>query len=363
MDNKKTALYDKHVALGAKMVPFAGYEMPLKYGSEIDEHNTVRNGVGVFDVSHMGEFMIRGPHALELIQKVTSNDASKLTPGKAQYSCLPNDKGGIVDDLLVYMMKEEEYMLVVNASNIQKDWDGISEHNEARAEMENISDNITLLAVQGPKAVHVLNKLTSLSLEEMGFYTFAKGNIANITDGAIISATGYTGSGGFEIYMYNEYSSAIWDAIFDAGQEEGIKPVGLAARDTLRLEMGYCLYGNDLDDKTSPIEAGLGWITKLTKDFISADLFKKQKEEGVSQKLTGIKLIGRGIPRHGYELYSPEDEHIGHVTSGTMSPSLGYGIGLGYIKSDFSKPGTEIYVLIRNKKIKAEVTRPPFYKP
>jgi len=363
MDTKKTALYDKHIALGAKMVPFAGYEMPLKYGSEIEEHNTVRNGVGVFDVSHMGEFMIRGPHALELIQKVTSNDASKLIPGKAQYSCLPNQQGGIVDDLLVYKMKEEEYMLVVNASNIQKDWDWISNHNQEGAEMENISDDITLLAIQGPKAIHVLNKLTSLQLEEMSFYTFDKGNIANITDGAIISATGYTGSGGFEIYMYNKYSADVWDAIFDAGQEEGIKPVGLAARDTLRLEMGYCLYGNDLDDKTSPIEAGLGWITKLTKDFISADLFKKQKEEGVSQKLVGIKMIERGIPRHGYEIYSLENEQIGYITSGTMSPSLSIGIGLGYIKSDFVKPGTEITISIRNKKIKAEVTRPPFYKP
>ncbi len=363
MDIKKTALYDKHVALGAKIVSFAGYEMPLNYESQIVEHNTVRNGVGVFDVSHMGEFMISGPHALELIQKVTSNDASKLFPGKAQYSCLPNDQGGIVDDLLVYMIKEEEYMLVVNGSNIQKDWDWICDHNQIEAEMENISDNITLLAVQGPKAMQVLNKLTTLPLEEMGFYTFAKGNIAKITDGAIISATGYTGSGGFEVYIYNEYASATWDAIFDAGQEEGIKPVGLAARDTLRLEMGFCLYGNDLDDKTSPIEAGLGWITKFTKDFVSADLFKKQKEEGVSRKLVGFKMIGRGIPRHGYELLNMNNEHIGHVTSGTMSPSLGFGIGLGYIKSDFAKPGTEISVLIRNKKIKAKLTRPPFYKP
>ena len=363
MDTKKTALYNKHVALGAKIVSFAGYEMPLKYDSQIIEHNTVRNGVGVFDVSHMGEFMIRGPHALELIQKVTSNDASKLIPGKAQYSCLPNDQGGIVDDLLVYMIKEKEYMLVVNGANIQKDWNWISDHNQIEAEMENISDDITLLAIQGPKAIHVLNKLTSLPLEEMGYYTFSKGNILKITDGAIISATGYTGSGGFEIYIYNEYASAIWDAIFDAGQKEGIKPIGLAARDTLRLEMGFCLYGNDLDDKTSPIEAGLGWITKLTKDFTSADLFKKQKREGVSQKLVGFKMIGRGIPRHGYELYNTEDEHIGHVTSGTMSPSLGFGIGMGYVKTDFAKPGTKISILIRNKKITAEITRPPFYKP
>ncbi len=362
MELKRTALYDKHVALGARIVPFAGYEMPLKYGSEIEEHLNVRNGVGVFDVSHMGEFMIRGPHALELIQKITTNDASKLFPGKVQYSCLPNEKGGIIDDLLVYMTREEEYMLVVNAANIQKDWDWISSHNQAGAEMENISDNITLLAVQGPKAIDVLKKLTSLSLDEMSYYTFSKGNISGITDGAIISATGYTGSGGFEVYMYNEFAGDIWDALFEAGKEEGIKPAGLAARDTLRLEMGYCLYGNDIDDGTSPIEAGLGWITKFTKDFINADLFRKQKEEGVKRKLTGFKLTERGIPRPGYQLYNSGDEKIGHVTSGTMSPLLHEGIGLGYLKTEYAKPGTEIYVMIRNKKVKAEVVRPPFVK-
>ncbi len=363
MELKRTALYDKHVTLGARIVPFAGYEMPLKYGSEIEEHLNVRNGVGVFDVSHMGEFMIRGPHALELIQKVTTNDASKLYPGKAQYSCLPNEKGGIVDDLLVYMIGNEEYMLVVNAANIEKDWNWISSHNQAGAEMENISDRITLLAVQGPKAIDVLKKLTDLDLDSMGYYTFSKSNIGGITDGAIISATGYTGSGGFELYMYNEFAPDIWDALFNAGKEEGIKPAGLAARDTLRLEMGFCLYGNDIDDTTSPIEAGLGWITKFSKDFISSGLFKKQKEEGVAKKLTGFKMKERGIPRQGYELYNTENKKIGHVTSGTMSPSLHQGIGLGYVKTEFATPGTEIYVMIRDKKIKAEVVRPPFYKP
>lgn len=363
MDLKKTALYDKHVALGAKIVPFAGYEMPLKYGSEIEEHLTIRNGVGVFDVSHMGEFMIRGPHALELIQKVTSNDASKLFPGKVQYSCLPNEQGGIVDDLLVYMIRDEEYMLVVNAANIQKDWDWISGYNQTGAHIENISDNITLLAVQGPKAINVLNKLTTLPLEEMGYYTFSKGNIKDITDGAIVSATGYTGSGGFELYMYNEFAPDIWDALFKAGKDEGIKPIGLAARDTLRLEMGFCLYGNDIDDTTSPIEAGLGWITKFTKDFINADFLRKQKEVGVDRKLAGFKMIDRGIPRRGYEIYNVNAEKIGHVTSGTMSPSLGQGIGLGYVGAEYAKSGTEIYIQVRNKKIKAEVARPPFYKP
>jgi aminomethyltransferase len=261
------------------------------------------------------------------------------------------------------MVRDEEYMLVVNAANIQKDWDWISGYNQTGAQMENISDNITLLAVQGPKAINVLSKLTTLPLEEMGYYTFAKGNINDITDGAIVSATGYTGSGGFELYMYNEFASDIWDALFEAGKEEGIKPVGLAARDTLRLEMGFCLYGNDIDDTTSPIEAGLGWITKFTKDFINADFLRKQKEAGTNRKLAGFKMIDRGIPRHGYEIYNANEEKIGHVTSGTISPSLGQGIGLGYVSAEYAKSGTEIYIQIRNKKIKAEVARPPFYKP
>ncbi len=359
---KKTALYDKHVTLGAKMVPFAGFEMPVNYGSQIEEHHAVRKSVGMFDVSHMGEFIVKGPYALDLIQKVSSNDAAKLTPGRVQYSCMPNDKGGIVDDLLVYMLKSGEYMLVVNASNIEKDWEWIRNHNDMEAELDNISDNISLLAVQGPNAIHVIQKLTKLNLSEIPYYHFGVGNISDITDGIIISATGYTGAGGFEIYMYNEYAPAVWDAIMEAGQEYDIKPAGLGARDTLRLEMGFALYGNDIDDTTSPIEAGLGWITKFTKDFINSDFLKKQKEEGPERRLVGFEMVEKGIPRHGYDLLNEKGEKIGHVTSGTMSPSLGIGIGMGYVQSEYAKLGTELLVAVRNRRLKARVVRPPFYK-
>ena len=303
---------------------------------------------------------VRGPKALHLIQKVSSNDAAKLFPGKVQYSCLPNEQGGIVDDLLVYMLKDEEYMLVVNASNIQKDWDWINTHNTAGAEMENISDDISLIAVQGPKALQALQKITKADLAKMEYYTSARGNISDITDDAIISATGYTGAGGFEVYVPNKYAKATWDAIFEAGGEFDIKPAGLGARDTLRLEMGFCLYGNDIDDTTSPLEAGLGWVTKFSKDFVNSEFLKVQKEKGISRKLTGFKMLDKGIPRHGYELLDASENKIGEVTSGTMSPTLGYGIGLGYMGTDIAKPGTQIFVQVRNRMLKAEVVKPPF---
>lgn len=359
---KKTALYDKHIALGAKMVPFAGYEMPVRYNSEIEEHHAVRKSVGIFDVSHMGEFLVKGPRALDLIQKISSNDASKLTEGKVQYSCMPNADGGIVDDLLVYMLKQEEYMLVVNASNIQKDWDWIEENNSMGAEMENISDNISLLAVQGPNAEKVLQKLTGVDLSSLPYYTFTTGNIGAITGGVIISATGYTGAGGFEVYVYNEFAAQVWDEIMITGAEYDIKPAGLASRDTLRLEMGFALYGNDIDDTTSPIEAGLGWITKFTKDFVSSETFMKQKEDGPQKKLIAFKMEDRGIPRSAYEIQNAQEEIIGNVTSGTMSPSLGIGIGMGYVKTEYSKVDTEIQIAIRNRKLKAKVIKLPFYK-
>ena len=359
---KKTALYEKHAALGAKLVPFAGYEMPVRYGSEIEEHHAVRKSVGIFDVSHMGEFLVKGPNALELIQKVSSNDASKLEVGKVQYSCMPNATGGIVDDLLVYMLKPEEYMLVVNASNIQKDWDWISHNNEMNAELENISDNVSLLAVQGPKAQQLIQKLTKTDLSSLSYYTFSKGNIGAITDGAIISATGYTGSGGFEIYVYNEFAAQVWDEIMKAGEEFGIKPAGLGARDTLRLEMGFALYGNDIDDNTSPIEAGLGWITKFTKNFVNAENLKKQKEEGPGRKLVGFLMEEKGIPRSGYEIMNEKEEIIGHVTSGSMAPSLGIGIGMGYVKSSYAAKDTEIFIAVRKRKLKAKVAKLPLYK-
>lgn len=359
---KKTALYDKHIALNAKMVPFAGYEMPVRYGSEIEEHHAVRKSVGMFDVSHMGEFLIRGPHALELIQKVTSNDASRLEVGKVQYSCFPNDQGGIVDDLLVYQLKEHEYMLVVNASNIQKDWDWITRHNDMGAEMENISDKTSLLAVQGPKAIDVIQKLTTVDLKSLKYYTFSKGNFGDITDGVVISATGYTGSGGFEIYIYNEFAAQAWEAIMTAGKEFDIKPAGLGSRDTLRLEMGYALYGNDIDDTTSPIEAGLAWITKFTKEFTNSENLKKQKEEGPTKRLIGFQMEEKGIPRSGYEILNQNEAVIGRVTSGSMSPSLGFGIGMGYLESKFASNDTEILIAVRNKKLKAKVAKLPFYK-
>ena len=358
---KRTALYNKHIDLGAKMVPFAGYEMPVQYTGVKEEHLTVRSGVGMFDVSHMGEFYVKGDKALDLLQKVTTNDVSKLVPGKIQYSCLPNGKGGIVDDLLVYCISETEYLLVVNASNIEKDWNWIKSNNTMGATMENESDSISLFAVQGPNTNKALQSLTDVNLDEMSYYTFNIGMFAGVED-VIISATGYTGSGGFEIYVKNKDAEKVWDAIMKAGEEQGLKPIGLAARDTLRLEMGFCLYGNDIDDTTSPIEAGLGWITKFTKDFIDKDLLLSQKENGTDRKLVAFNIIDRGIPRKDYRILDGEGNEIGVVTSGTQSPSLDKAIGLGYVKSAFKAPGSEIFIEVRNKSLKAEVTKLPFYK-
>ncbi|PTB95950.1 glycine cleavage system protein T [Marivirga lumbricoides] len=359
MELKKVALNDVHEQLGAKMVPFAGYNMPVSYSGLLEEHKTVREAVGIFDVSHMGEFLVKGPKALELIQKVSSNDASKLVLGKAQYAYLPNDIGGVVDDLLIYKVKEEEYLLVVNASNIEKDWEWISKQNETiGAEMKNISDDFSLFAVQGPKATEALQKLTSVDLSEIKFYTFKVGDFAGV-EYAIISATGYTGAGGFEIYLHNKDAGSVWNKIMEAGAEFGIQPIGLGARDTLRMEMGYCLYGNDIDDTTSPIEAGLGWVTKFTKDFINSEALKKQKEEGVKRKLVGFHMVERGIPRKDYEIVDADGKIIGRVTSGTQSPNLGHGIGLGYVDVAFAAPETEIYVAVRKNKIKAVVKKLP----
>ena len=358
---KTTALTDIHIKSGAKMVPFAGYHMPVTYAGINAEHETVRKAVGVFDVSHMGEFILKGEKALDLIQKVTTNDASKLYDGKVQYSCLPNENGGIVDDLLVYRMDEKTYMLVVNASNIEKDWDWISKYNAFGVEMKNISDRTSLLAVQGPKAAEALQSLTDVDLASMEYYTFKRSTFAGV-DNVIISATGYTGAGGFEIYFDNQHAETIWNAIFKAGEPFGIKPIGLAARDTLRLEMGFCLYGNDIDDTTSPLEAGLGWVTKFSKDFVNAEALKKQKEAGISKKLVGFEMIERGIPRHDYEIVDAEGNTIGKVTSGTQSPSLQKAVGLGYVENAFAKEGTEIHIKIRDQKIKAKVVKPPFYK-
>jgi len=358
---KKTAFFDFHEALGAKIVSFAGYEMPIEYSGINNEHMTVRNGVGVFDVSHMGEFWVKGPKAFDLVQKVTSNDVAALTVGQAQYSCFPNGKGGIVDDLLVYKYEEEKYLLVVNASNIDKDWAWVSEQNTMGAEIENASDAISQLAIQGPKATAVLQKLTEINLSEIEYYTFTTGAIAGAED-VIISNTGYTGSGGFELYMHNKDAATVWKAIFDAGKEEGILPIGLAARDTLRLEKGFCLYGNDIDDTTSSIEAGLGWITKLNEhnNFIDKEFLLKQKEEGVSRRLRGFELIDRGIPRKDYEIVNENDEVIGRVTSGTMSPMLQKGIGMGYLNKGYTKFDTEIFIKVRNRKLKAKVVKIPF---
>lgn len=358
---KEIALTNKHISLGAKMVPFAGYNMPVQYVGINAEHATVRQGVGVFDVSHMGEFILKGENALDLIQRVTSNDASKLYDGKIQYSCLPNETGGIVDDLLVYRIDEKTYMLVVNASNIEKDWNWIQQYNTNGVEMHNISDKTSLLAVQGPKAAEALQSLTDVDLASMEYYTFVKGQFAGV-DNVLISATGYTGAGGFEIYFDNDHADKIWDAIFEAGASLGIKPIGLGARDTLRLEMGFCLYGNDIDDTTSPIEAGLGWITKFTKAFTNSEALKAQKEAGVKSKLVGFEMIDRGIPRHDYEIVDAEGNVIGRVTSGTQSPSLQKAIGMGYVTKESSKEGTEIYISIRNNKLKAKVVKFPFYK-
>lgn len=356
---KTTALTEKHIKLGARMVPFAGYNMPLQYVGLSQEHHAVRNSVGVFDVSHMGEFIIRGNGALDLIQKISTNDASKLVPGKVQYSCMPNGKGGIVDDLLIYMMSDNVYMLVVNASNIDKDWQWISSNNTFGAEMMDISDKTTLLAVQGPKAIAALQSLTSVNLEEMKYYTFERGTFAGY-DNVIISATGYTGSGGFELYFDNAHADKIWDKIFKAGESEGIMAAGLGCRDTLRLEKGFCLYGNDIDDTTSPIEAGLGWVTKFTKNFIDSKAFEKQKENGVSRKLVGFKMEDRGIPRQHYKVMDAEGNEIGEVTSGTSSPSLKIGLGLAYVKTEFAKVDTEIFIEIRDKAAKAVVAKTPF---
>jgi aminomethyltransferase len=356
---KTTALTSVHQQLGAKMVPFAGYLMPVQYSGLIEEHNTVRNAVGVFDVSHMGEFLVRGKGALDLIQLVTSNDASKLVDGKVQYSCMPNEKGGIVDDLLVYRFNEELYMLVVNASNIDKDWNWISAHNTFEAVMENHSEDTALLAVQGPKALEAMQKLTSMPLVGMEYYTFQMGTFAGV-ENVIVSTTGYTGAGGCEIYMPNASAKKIWDAVMEAGAEFGIKPIGLGARDTLRLEMGFCLYGNDIDDTTSPIEAGLGWITKFTKQFVNYDAIKAHKENGTARRLVGFELLDRGIPRHGYEIVDADMNVIGVVTSGTQSPTLNKPIGMAYVPTALAKPGSEIFVNIRGKALKAVVTKLPF---
>ncbi len=358
---KDTALTHIHKSLGAKLVPFAGYNMPVQYEGINIEHETVRNGVGVFDVSHMGEFLIEGENALDLIQKVTSNDASKLQIDDAQYSCMPNDKGGIVDDLIVYRIKENTYLLVVNASNIEKDWNWISSHNSFGAEMRDLSEAYSLLAIQGPKAINAMQSLTSIDLATIPFYKFKVAYFAGI-EHVIISATGYTGSGGFEIYCKNDEVEQIWNKVFEAGKDYGIKPIGLAARDTLRLEMGYCLYGNDIDDTTSPIEAGLGWITKFTKEFINSEEFKRQKEEGVTRRLKAFELDERGIPRHGYDIVNEDGTKIGFVTSGTMSPSLKKGIGMGYVYTGNTKLGTKIFIQIRNKPVLATIVKLPFYK-
>lgn len=361
---KNTPFTNKHIELGAKMAEFAGYNMPISYAGIKEEHATVRKNAGVFDVSHMGEFILKGEHALDLIQRVTSNDASKLTNGKAQYSCLPNDKGGIVDDLLVYCVEQNKvYMLVVNASNIETDWDWISKHNTNNVEMHNISDKTGLLAVQGPKAVEYMQELTDMDITNLKYYTFVKGKFAGV-DNVLVSATGYTGSGGVEIYFEDENGAGdkIWDEVFRVGGPKGMQPIGLGARDTLRLEKGFCLYGNDIDDTTSPLEAGLGWITKLKKesDFTSKEAFIAQKAEGIKRKLVGIEMVDKGIPRHGYKLQSTDGEEIGYITSGTQSPSLGKAIGMGYVRKDLAEEGAEINVIIRDKAIKAKVAKIPF---
>jgi aminomethyltransferase len=358
---KEIALNEVHKALNAKMVPFAGYNMPVSYEGVNIEHETVRKGIGVFDVSHMGEFLVTGENALALIQKVCSNDASKLVDGKAQYTCMPNEEGGIVDDLIIYRINAEKYLLVVNASNIEKDWNWISQNNTMDAHLRDLSDEYSLLAIQGPKAAEAMQTLTDVNLSEMKFYTFEVAEFAGVNN-VIISATGYTGSGGFEIYFKHEDAKQIWDGVMEAGKDYGIKPIGLAARDTLRLEMGYCLYGNDIDETTSPIEAGLGWITKFTKDFINSEALKKEKEEGPKRKLIAFELDERGIPRQGYDIVDESGKIIGVVTSGTMSPSLDKGIGMGYIPAAMADAKEKIYIQIRKKAIPASQVKLPFYK-
>ncbi len=360
---KRTVFYQSHVQMGAKMVPFAGFEMPVEYSGVKDEHVHVRQGAGVFDVSHMGEFWVKGPNAAELVQRVTSNDIAKLQPGKVQYSCFPNGRGGIVDDLLVYMYEKEKYLLVVNAANIEKDWAWINSQNTNGAELENASDSVSQLAVQGPAATGLLQQLTDINLSAIPYYTFVTGSFAGIEE-VIISNTGYTGAGGFELYFYNNDGPVIWDKLFDAGAAFDLKPIGLAARDTLRLEMGYCLYGNDIDDTTSPIEAGLGWISKFVEgnNFIDRPLLEKQKNEGVKRKLVGFEMTERGIPRQHYPIVDQDGNQIGEVTSGTMSPMLNIGIGMGYVDPAFSESGSTVWIEIRSKKVAAEIVKLPFYK-
>jgi aminomethyltransferase len=359
---KNTPFTDKHIALGAKMAEFAGYNMPISYTGINDEHAAVRKNAGVFDVSHMGEFILKGDKALPLIQRVTTNDASKLTAGKAQYSCMPNAEGGIIDDLLIYCVEENNvYMIVVNASNIEKDWNWIANHNTDNAEMHNISDKTCLLAIQGPNATKILQPLTDMDILNLKYYTFTKGKFAGV-DNVLVSATGYTGAGGVEIYFDAKDGAAdkIWNAIFETGTPQGLKPIGLGARDTLRLEMGFCLYGNDIDDSTSPLEAGLGWITKFTKDFTSKSIFEKQKADGVKRKLAGFEMIDKGIPRHHYEIKDAAGNKIGYVTSGTQSPSLQKAIGMGYVATEHAIPGAEIFIAVRDKMLKAKVAKMPF---
>lgn len=355
---KTTPFTAKHIALGAKMHEFAGYNMPIEYSGIIDEHLTVRSGVGVFDVSHMGEFWVKGPGALPFLQKLTSNDVSKLTVGKVQYSCLPNGRGGIVDDLVIYRYEDEKYLLVVNASNIEKDWAWCVQHNTEGAELENASDRMAQLAVQGPKATEMLQKLTSVNLSEIPYYGFRVGDFAGVQE-VILSNTGYTGAGGFELYFYPEHADRVWNALFETGKEYGLKPIGLGARDTLRLEKGFCLYGNDIDDTTSPLEAGLGWITKFVdgKDFIDRPFLEKQKAEGVQRKLVRFEMQERAIPRHGYDIVNAEGEKIGHVTSGTMLPGTKTGIGMGYVQTPYAQPDTRIFIAIRNKNVEAKVVK------
>lgn len=360
---KKTPFTDIHIALGAKMHEFAGYNMPIEYSGIIDEHMAVCDSVGVFDVSHMGEIWVKGPNAEAFLQKMTSNDISVLPTNKAQYTCLMNEKGGVVDDVIVYHYEPNKYMLVVNASNVEKDWKWLNAHNDERAELENASDNIAQLAVQGPKAIDTLQKLTKIDLLQVPYYSLVVGNIKGSDfDNVIISNTGYTGAGGFELYFYPKHAVDIWNKIFKAGKEFGIKPIGLGARDTLRLEMGFCLYGNELNDTTSPIEAGLGWVTKLVegKNFLGRAVVEQQKKEGVARKLCGFELREKGIPRSEYEIVNADGNKIGVVTSGTMSPTSKQGIGLGYVKPEYAKLGTEIYIKVRNKSLKAEVVKPPF---
>lgn len=356
---KHTTLNQIHKDLGAKMVPYAGFEMPVQYAGVNQEHRIVREGVGVFDVSHMGQFFVKGPEAQELLQYIGTNDVTKVEVGQAQYTCLPNEKGGIVDDLIIYKMAEDEWMLVVNASNIDKDWKWINSQNKWNVELTNQSDDYSLLAIQGPKAIEAMQSLTDENLSEIPFYHFKVGKFAGV-DNVIISATGYTGSGGFEIYFENQYAEQVWNKVMEAGKDFGIEPCGLAARDTLRLEKGYCLYGNEITEDISPLEAGLGWITKLNTDFISKDIFAKQKEEGIQRKLIGFKMVDRGIPRQDYKIADEEGNEIGFVTSGTQSPMLKEGIGMGYVKPEFASVGTSIYIQIRDKNVKAEIVKAPF---